>query len=211
MLQVFVGFIPWIFYWSFSGPGLWTIAILGGLTAAAGLVSWRWVKRHDVKTMELVTMGYFAVHAILTLALGSPFLKTYGPIANSLVLAGMAFGTLAIKKPFTYQYAKEDWDKSYWDEPAFIKINEIITGVWGGIFIFNAEHAQETANATALTEPAEIMYTRVENVCPVILSVRRGIGWTHAAFPGRAVSARQIMLLKDSDFEPTLCEQGGSG
>jgi phytoene dehydrogenase-like protein len=49
----------------------------------------------------------------------------------------MAFGTLAMKNPFTYQYAKEDWDKSYWTDPAFIRINEIITSVWGGIFILN--------------------------------------------------------------------------
>ena len=138
MLQVFVGFIPWIIYWSFSGPGLWTIAILGGLITAVALVTWRWFKRRDLKTMEIVTLGYFAVHAIITLALGSSFLKTYGPIANSLVLAGMAFGTLAMKNPFTYQYAKEDWDKSYWSDPAFIRINEIITAVWGWIFIFNA-------------------------------------------------------------------------
>jgi all-trans-retinol 13,14-reductase len=138
MFQVFIGFIPWILYWSFSGPGLWAIAILGGLTAATGLVSWRWLKRRDVKTMEVVTLGYFAVHAILTLVIGLPFLKNYGPIVNSLVLAGMAFATLAMKNPFTYQYAKEDWDKSYWTDPAFIKINEIITGVWGWIFIFNS-------------------------------------------------------------------------
>ena len=138
MFQVFIGFIPWILYWSFSGPGLWAIAILGGLTAAMGLVSWRWFKRHDIKTMEVVTLGYFAVHAIITLVLGSSFLKTYGPIANSFVLAMMAFGTLAMKNPFTYQYAKEDWDKSYWNDPAFIKINETITGVWGGIFLFNS-------------------------------------------------------------------------
>ena len=88
--------------------------------------------------MEIVTLGYFAVHAIITLAMGSSFLKTYGPIANSLVLAGMAFATLAMKNPFTYQYAKEDWDKSYWNDPAFIRINEIITAVWGWIFTFNA-------------------------------------------------------------------------
>jgi phytoene dehydrogenase-like protein/intracellular septation protein A len=137
MFQVFVGFIPWIIYWSFSGPGLWTVAILGGLVAAMGLVSWRWLKRRDVKTMEVVTLGYFIVHAILTLALGSSFLKTYGPIVNSLVLAGMAFGTLAVKNPFTYQYAKEDWDKSYWNDPAFIRINMIITSVWAGIFTLN--------------------------------------------------------------------------
>ena len=138
MLQVFIGFLPWILDWSFSGPGLWTIAILGGLIAAAALVTWRWFRRRDLKTMEIVTLGYFAVHTIVTLVLGSSFLKTYGPIANSLVLAGMAFATLAMKNPFTYQYAKEDWDKSYWNDPAFIHINEIITSVWSWIFVFNA-------------------------------------------------------------------------
>ena len=138
MLQVFVGFIPWILYWSFSGPGLWNIAILGGLIAAAVLVTWRWFQRRDFKTMEIVTLGYFAVHAIVTLTFGSSFLKIYGPIANSLVLAAMALGTLAMKNPFTYQYAKEDWDKSYWNDPAFIRINEIITGIWGWIFLLNA-------------------------------------------------------------------------
>jgi all-trans-retinol 13,14-reductase len=138
MLQVFVGFIPWILYWSFSRPGLWTIAILGGLIAAAALVTWRWYTRRDLKTMEIVTLGYFAVHAFITLVSGSSFLKTYGQIANSLVLAGMAFATLAMKNPFTYQYAKEDWDKFYWSDPAFIRINEILTSVWAWIFTFNA-------------------------------------------------------------------------
>jgi phytoene dehydrogenase-like protein/intracellular septation protein A len=138
MLQVFVGFIPWILYWSLSGSRLWSSAILSGLAAALGLVAFRYIRRRDIKTMEVVTLGYFAIHAILTLAIGSPFLKIYGPVANSLVLAGMAFGTLALKSPFTYQYAKEDWGKSYWNDPAFIRINEIITGVWGGIFSFNA-------------------------------------------------------------------------
>ena len=137
MLQVLVSFIPWIIYWSFSGPGQWTVAILGGLAASCGLVVLR-LRKRNFKTMEIVTLAYFAVHALITLVLGSSFLKIYGPIANSLVLAGMAFGTLALKSPFTYQYAKEDWDKSYWNDPAFISINETITQVWGGIFLLNS-------------------------------------------------------------------------
>jgi len=137
MLQVLIGFIPWIIYWSFSGPGLWTIAILGGFFSAFGLVAFR-VKNHNLKTMDVVTLAYFAIHALITLALGWSFLKVYGPIVNSLVLAGMAFGTLALKSPFTYQYAKEDWDKAFWSDPAFIQINETITSVWGGIFLLNS-------------------------------------------------------------------------
>jgi phytoene dehydrogenase-like protein len=138
MRQVLIGFIPGILFWSLSGPGLWTPALLGALLSAAGIIAWRWLTRRDLKTMEVVTAGYFTVHAVVTLGLGLSFLKTYGPIANSLVLAGMAFGTLAMKSPFTYQYAKEDWDKSYWNDPAFIQINSIITGTWGGIFTVNA-------------------------------------------------------------------------
>ncbi|MFZ1039721.1 MAG: FAD-dependent oxidoreductase [Anaerolineales bacterium] len=192
MLQVFVGFIPWIIYWSFSGPGLWGIAILGGLIAAAALVTRRWFKRRDLKTMEIVTLGYFAVHAIVTLVLGSLFLKTYGPIANSLVLAGMAFGTLVMKKPFTYQYAKEDWDRSYWSDPAFIRINEIITSVWGWIFTFNA----------ALGALAVFVFPAQELWLVVILpnvGIVAGIIFS-SRFPNYAVQKRAQKLLDASDL-----------
>ena len=138
MLQVLAGFIPWIIYWSFSAAGLWPVAIMGGLASAATLVVIRKLRKGAFKTMEGVTLGYFAVHAVVTLALGSGFLKTYGAVTNNLVLAAMAFATLAMGSPFTYQYAKEDWDPVYWDNPAFIRINRILTGLWGGIFLLNA-------------------------------------------------------------------------
>ncbi len=139
MFQVFLGFIPWIIYWSFSGPGLWTPAILGGLAAAIGLVTWRWVKRkRDVKAMEAVTLGYFTIHAIATLGLGLSFFKDYGFILNGLTLAGMAWGTLIARSPFTYQYARESWPREFWSSPIFLATNQIITAVWGVIFLVNA-------------------------------------------------------------------------
>ncbi|NCC49628.1 MAG: hypothetical protein EOM20_00285 [Spartobacteria bacterium] len=102
------------------------------------VVVWRWLACGNTKTLELVALGYFALHACLTLLIGWPFLKTYGMVVNGVVLAGMAFGTLAAKNPFTYQYAKEEWDEIYWDDPEFYAINAIITAVWGGIFSLNA-------------------------------------------------------------------------
>lgn len=138
MRQVIFGFLPWIVFWSLSGPDLWTPAILGALLAAALLVVWRWFARRDLKSMEVVTLGYFAVHALLTLGLHSPLLKTYGPIANSLVLAGMAWGTLLAGSPFTYEYAREDWPRALWQNPLFRRTNQIITLVWGVIFLGNS-------------------------------------------------------------------------
>lgn len=138
MLQVLFGFVPWIIYWTFSGPRLWTPAVLGALCAAAALVAWRWFKRRDVKTMEAVTLGYFAIHAVVTLVFNLPFFKIYGPILSSLTLAGMAWGTLLARSPFTYQYAREDWPPATWDNPIFIATNQVITGVWGMIFLINA-------------------------------------------------------------------------
>ena len=138
MLQVLFGFAPWIIYWIFSGLRLWNPAILGALLAAAGLVAWRWIKRRDVKTMEAVTLVYFLINAIATLGFHLPLYKTYGPFLNSLTLAGMAWGTLIAGSPFTYQYAREDWPREMWDNPIFIATNQIITGVWGVIFLVNA-------------------------------------------------------------------------
>jgi phytoene dehydrogenase-like protein/uncharacterized membrane protein len=136
--HVLIGFLPWIVFWSLSGPGLWTPAIFGALLAAAGLVAWRWIKRRDVKTLEAVSLGYFAAHTLVTLALGLPFFKDYGPVLNSLVLAGMAWGTLLAGSPFTYQYAREDWPRELWDAPLFRLTNQIITAVWGVIFLVNS-------------------------------------------------------------------------
>jgi all-trans-retinol 13,14-reductase len=138
MFQVFLGFTPWIIYWIFSGASLWTPAILGGLLAAVGLVTWRWIKRRDIKTMEAVTLGYFAIDAVVTLGIHLSFFETYGFILNSITLTGMAWGTLLARSPFTYQYARESWPREMWSSPIFVATNQIITGVWGVIFLVNA-------------------------------------------------------------------------
>lgn len=138
MRQVFIGFVPWIVYWSILKTGLWHIAISGGLITALAIVLFRYIRRQTFKTLEVGTLGYFSIHAVVTLIAGSMILVKYGSILNNLVLAAIAFGTLALNSPFTYQYAKEDWDEAYWQNEVFISINKTITKVWGGIFIFNS-------------------------------------------------------------------------
>ncbi|MBI5715276.1 MAG: NAD(P)/FAD-dependent oxidoreductase, partial [Chloroflexi bacterium] len=137
MFWIFVAFIPWIIFWSLSGAGLWTAALTAGVIASLILNGWR-ASQRNLKTMEVITLIYFVIHFTITLIFNSPFFKDYGVILNSLTLALMAFGSMLAKSPFTYQYARDDWDKAYWGDPNFLLINQIISGVWGVIFVINA-------------------------------------------------------------------------
>ncbi|MBI5350895.1 MAG: all-trans-retinol 13,14-reductase, partial [Chloroflexi bacterium] len=137
MFWIFVAFIPLIIFWSLSGAGLWTAALTAGVIASLILNGWR-ASQRNIKTMEVITLIYFVIHFTITLIFNSPFFKDYGVILNSLTLALMAFGSMLAKSPFTYQYARDDWDKAYWGDPNFLLINQIITAVWGVIFVINA-------------------------------------------------------------------------
>jgi hypothetical protein len=42
--------------------------------------------------------------------------------------------SLAVRQPFTLQYAREQVSRELWDTPAFVRTNYIITAVWAGAF-----------------------------------------------------------------------------
>lgn len=136
MAWVFIGFVPWIIYWSLSGPGL-DVAGMGGALAAALLLNGYRAYIHNYKILDLVTLGYYAVAFSATVLAGTDLFITYGGVLVYLVLAGVAWGSLIARNPFTYDYAREDWDRAFWTNPIFIETNQIITAVWGVIFALN--------------------------------------------------------------------------
>lgn len=136
MVWIFVAFVPWIIYWSLSGPGL-DVAGMGGALIAAVLLNGYRAYIRNPKTLDLVTLGYFAVAFFATILTGTRFFIAYGGALVYVALAGVAWGTLIAGNPFTYDYAKEDWDKAFWNDPIFIRTNQIITVAWGAIFTLN--------------------------------------------------------------------------
>jgi tryptophan-rich sensory protein len=52
-------------------------------------------------------------------------------------LALVTFGSILAKTPFTLQYAREMVDYKLWENPVFIRVNVLMTGVWGRIFVIN--------------------------------------------------------------------------
>jgi hypothetical protein len=43
--------------------------------------------------------------------------------------------SLALQRPFTLQYAREQVAREYWNTPGFVRTNYVISGVWGLAFV----------------------------------------------------------------------------
>jgi len=130
---IFIAFIPWIAYWSLSGPGLVMPGVIAALIGALVLNTYR-LRTGNPKLMDAVTLAFFALHFVFTAILRSGAFVTYGGVLVYLALALMAWGSLAARSPFTYQYARDDWPREYWQHCLFRRTNEIITLLWAVIF-----------------------------------------------------------------------------
>ena len=134
---ILLGFAPLIIYGILAGPSPESkIIALGAATLVTVVAGIPDLKKGRILTWAslllfgglLVVSAGFALTGILTWS---------GVVINA-VLAGVSFGSILAGVPFTSQYAREMVDPAYHDTPAFLSVNILMTGVWGGVFAVNA-------------------------------------------------------------------------
>jgi hypothetical protein len=153
------GFIPWIAFAVIPG---WQWGALTALLIGFFLL----VKQHkagvgmDALILETSTVLYFAALAVL--AFSAPFspLHHFSGALSFAWLALTAWGTLAVRKPFTLGIARLSTPREYWNTPQFLRINVVITTVWAAAFTL-------TAIAVVISEAANAS-TVVAIVCQVV-------------------------------------------
>ena len=160
----FLSFAPWILFWVIAGPSTWEVACVSALIAAVLLlvldieppdISERLVdaasgvhgsdrtrfRLRAPKTLDVGTVLFFALFSILGAFLGRSDLiqlEHYSQAIGSAGLALIVLTSLAVGHPFTEQYAREKTPEEYWHTPTFRRTNNIITAVWGLIFVVSA-------------------------------------------------------------------------
>ncbi|MFI7634000.1 hypothetical protein [Nonomuraea sp. NPDC049400] len=77
---------------------------------------------------------FFVCLTVLSLVDPHSALTPYGPALVNVWLAGTAWGSLAIRKPFTLGIARTMAPKEVWETPRFYRVNAIITTVWAAAF-----------------------------------------------------------------------------
>ncbi len=133
VLVLALSFVPWAIYWLLTVRGdAAGIAIALGISAA--LLAQQ-VRSKLPRLLDIASLAYFVVATVVTYAgISRLFVDLAGPVGFG-VLAAVAFTSLAAHRPFSADEARHAYPRQYWRSPAFITLHNIITTVWGGIFL----------------------------------------------------------------------------
>jgi hypothetical protein len=127
-----MGFAPWIIWAVLSGSN-WRVGLCAAALAALVLVI-RACRRHDLDLLTGVTFLFFAVMTVIALADPKSGLHDWTTALSAGALAVIAWGSLAVRQPFTLSIAKKQVPEEAWGHPLFIRTNDVITAVWAGAF-----------------------------------------------------------------------------
>ncbi|MET9603499.1 hypothetical protein ABZZ17_00380 [Streptomyces sp. NPDC006512] len=138
-----VGMAPWIVFSLLVGPGRFEVAVALALGVSLVLVVGGRIARPGTswKLLELADLIFFAALSLVGLLADSGtlrWLETYAGELSNIALVVIAFGSMALRTPFTLQYAREQVDRAHWNSPEFLRANYVITGVWGLAFLVSA-------------------------------------------------------------------------
>lgn len=149
-------FIPWIVYAAVSSVG-WGWAALAALLVSLVEIG-RYLREGRSPDSLMLEMGAAVFFAVITAtAFANPHAWVhehhYETAAAYAALAIIAWGSVAIRKPFTLGLAKLDVPREFWDNPLFLRANMIISLIWALSFTLVAALLASVA-ALGRTSPA---------------------------------------------------------
>ncbi|MFD4586454.1 hypothetical protein [Streptomyces sp. NPDC058434] len=170
-----VGMLPWIVFSVLVGPGRFEFAVAISLAIALLVLVVDRLRRPgtSVKILEVSDVVFFAALAIVGLFASAGtlhWLETYSGELSNFALVAIAFGSMAVREPFTVQYAREQVDRSLWKTRGFLHTNYVITAVWGLAFLVAA--AAGLVGDLVLRQPDNIWTNWVIQIGAIIVALR---------------------------------------
>ncbi len=131
---MFVGFLPWIVYWSLVGNVPFRVAVVIACAISVALSGQALLRHHLPKVIEAGGTIVFVILLLLTFLTNDVFLERWlQPLTNGGLFL-IALVSILIGKPFTLQYAREHAPPEVVETPDFFQVNLLITWVWVSAF-----------------------------------------------------------------------------
>ncbi|HTW71263.1 MAG TPA: hypothetical protein VME47_15355 [Acetobacteraceae bacterium] len=134
-MGVLLGFLPFVAFAALSGALGATGALIAGAVVSAALIVRGRLKGGSWKILELGTFILFCAVAI-AMALAGGTLSVIGVrLCVDIGLLGIVLVSLAVGRPFTLEYAREQVAPEHWGSPVFLRANIVITSGWAVAFL----------------------------------------------------------------------------
>jgi hypothetical protein len=135
LMQILLAFAPFIVFAildRLAGP---LAGLLAGAAVALIVLGRDWlIKKQSIKVLDIGTAVLFSGLSLYFL-MAKPAWSIIGVrLCVDIGLLLIVLISLAIGKPFTLQYAREQVAREFWDSPEFRKTNFVISGVWALAF-----------------------------------------------------------------------------
>lgn len=138
-LKMLLSFAPWLFFLIIAQHSMFRLKV--GIIGAAVLTVVMAVARLHRGVIMWVGILFFTYAIVAVVLLNNMWAVHYmGALANGALAVGTWTG-MALKRPFTLEYAREHTDPSLWKNPAFLRTNYLMTTIWGVVFTVNASLA----------------------------------------------------------------------
>jgi len=134
-MNILLAFIPFIVFAVLDrllGP---TQGLIGGAAVSLALLARDWVRPgRVVKILEVGTTVLFGALALYAVFAHPNWSVIAVRLAVDAGLLAIVLLSMAMGKPFTLQYAREQVASEHWDSAAFLRANYVITGAWALAF-----------------------------------------------------------------------------
>ena len=132
ILLAFAPFLVFALVDRFANP---VAGLASGALVSAALVGRDAVSRtRKVKVLEIGTLILFCALAAYALTGKMPSSIIWARLCVDTGLLLIVLFSMAIRSPFTLQYARETTPETVWATPEFIRVNYVITAVWAAAF-----------------------------------------------------------------------------
>jgi hypothetical protein len=135
------GIAPWILLSVVGSPGHYEAAIAIAFGFTLLIVSGGYRRGDRLHSLTAFGAIFFGVLLVVRVLVGSgveTWLSTWTGEMSNVALTVFAAATLLLRRPFTLSYAKDQTPEEFWDAPAFLRINYVVSGVWAAAFAFSA-------------------------------------------------------------------------
>jgi hypothetical protein len=88
----------------------------------------------SVKLLELGSLILFGGLALFALATHAEWSVLGVRLRVDAGLLIIVLVSLAVRRPFTLAYAKEQAPREYWNSPVFLRLNDVLTSAWAAAF-----------------------------------------------------------------------------